>query len=46
MNSDKAVTKFFCLEHGPKVPFVSKVQSTCVTSRKKFMELVLFASFQ
>ena len=42
IKSDKTVKKDFCLEHGLKLLFVSKVQSTCATNRKKVMELILF----
>ena len=41
IKSDKTVKKDFCLEHGLKLLFVSKVQSTCATNRKKVMELTL-----
>ena len=41
IKSDKTVKKEFCLEHGLKLLFVSKVQSTCATNRKKVMELTL-----
>ena len=41
IKSDKTVKKDFCLEHGLKLLFVSKVQSNCATNRK-VMELILF----
>ena len=43
IKSDETIKKSFCLEHALKLPFIFKVQSTCVTSRKKVMELILFA---
>ena len=50
INSDNRVTKSSCLdlEHGPKLPFVSKVQSTCVTSlrnKRKFVCLTIIDWF-
>ena len=38
----KLLRNIFFFEHGSKLPFVSKVQSTCCTSSKKVMELVRF----
>ena len=43
IKSDKTVKKSFCLEHALKLPLIFKVQITCVTSRKKVIELILFA---
>ena len=43
IKSDKTVKKSFRLEHALTLPFISKVQITCVTNRKKVMELILFA---